>query len=163
MDERVDSTLSSPLGAAIQVVMLPVWALLLIMQLSLIEKTWWLIGLVAAMTLYAIPQLLKGLVIFRQRVEADAAGVRLRGLGGFDVPWESVQSLAAVARARSNNVALLLKAGHSVRADTLLWRTRRRGFGVDPTQVDALRRLAAARGVPVSDSLLAAPRADPAS
>ncbi len=163
MDERVDSTLSSPLGAAIQVAMLPIWTLLLIMQLSLIDKTWWLIGLVAAMTLYAVPQLLKGLVIFRQRVEADAAGVRLRGLGGFDVPWEAVQSLGAVARARSNNVAMVLKPGRTVRSDQLLWRTRLRGFGVDPAQVEALKRLAAARGVPVSDALPASPRVTPAS
>lgn len=155
----MNSTLSSPLAAAVQVAMLPIWGLLLIMQLSLIEKVWWLVGLVAAMTVYAVPQLLKGLVIFRQHVEADAEGVRMAGLGGFDVPWSAVRGLAAAPVARSRNVIVALHPGHTVRSDQLLWRTRVRGFGVEPGQVAALKRLAAAHGVPVSDSLLAPPPA----
>lgn len=157
MDERVRSELNSPLGAAIQIVMLPIWGLLLIMQLSRIDKVWWLVGLVAAMTVYAIPQFLKGLVIFRQRVEADAAGVRLTGLGGFDVPWSAVDSLGAVAVARSRNAVLVLAPGHTVRSDQLLWRTGVRGFGVQPDQVAALKRLAASQGVAVSDAVVSPP------
>ncbi len=163
MDDTVRSTVTSPLAAAIQVVMLPIWGLLLIMQLSRLDKAWVLTGLVAGMTLYAVPQLLKGLVVFRQRVEADAAGVRLQGLGGFDVPWSAVQSLGAAPVARSRNAVLGLRPGHTVRSDQLLWRTRVRGFAVEPGQVAALKRLAAAHGVAVSDSLVAPPPAASAS
>lgn len=150
-DERITSNYSSPLGAAIQIVMLPTWALILILQLSRAEKTWWLIGLVIAMLVFSVPQLLRGLVILVQRVEADAAGIRMRGLGGFDVPWSAVRSLKAVAATRSNNVTMVLQPGQTVRSDLLLMRTGTRSFGVDPAQVAGLTRLAAAHGVQVAE------------
>lgn len=146
---RVRSDLASPLIAALYLVLLPIWGLLLASELSSpAPRALFVVGY-AALALVSVGQVPRGLTIARQRVDADAVGLRLRGIGGFAVAWTHVESLALRPRKVGANVLVVLRPGHAVRSEYLVTRTRRRSIGVEPDQVDALAAVAASQGVQV--------------
>ena len=151
VDEGVTSDVANPVLAAVYLLVLPVWLLIFVLQLGT-EGPNRLPLLVASGALLAlsVSQFFKGLALFRQRVEADAAGLRLRGVGGFAVPWEGVEALDAT-RVRGQNLRLRVRAGHEIPGDFVVLRSRTRGIGVEPDAVDPLRELAAAHGVRVGE------------
>ncbi len=151
MPDRVVSDLYGPVIGAIYVLMLPIWLLLLLNTWSSTrpDRT---VMLVACLILVvaSLTQFVKGLMLFRQHVEADDAGVRLTGLGAFDVPWDDVESVSVVPLPRTGNVHITLRPGVKVPSDYVLWRSGKRRVGVLPEKLDALTRVAAAHGVQVT-------------
>jgi hypothetical protein len=145
--ERVSSDLRSPLIATLYVLLLPIWGLLLIMQLSSPAPRTELLVIYGVLVVLSAIQLPVGLGLGRQRVEADAAGVRLLGPIGFTAAWADVESLRHTPHRAAANVAVTMREGSRMRAASMILRTRVRHIGVQPEQVEPLFALAAAHGV----------------
>lgn len=149
MHETVTSDLASPLIAALYVLLLPVWLLVLAQQLGAGANSA-LVVVSGVLVVASVPQFLKGIGLFRQRVEADAAGIRLSGLGGFDLPWSDVVSITITTKPRTGNVLLKLAQGRTIPSDAVIACTGHRRVGVQPQALPALRSIAQDHGVSVS-------------
>ena len=147
------SDVSAPLIAALYVAMLPIWGLLLTLELSAAAPRPLFVLGYGALTVVSVIQFPRGLTIARQRVDADAAGLRLRGLGGFSVAWSDVATLTLRPGNVGANVVLGLAPGHAVRSQYLVNRTLKRPVGIEADAVDALVALAVQGGVEVARSV----------
>ena len=147
----MSSDVANPVLAGVYLLVLPVWLLILLLVIgSEGPARWPMLAGSAALVAFSVPQFLKGLALFRQRVDADAAGLRLRGVGGFTVPWEHVEALEA-RRVRGQNVRVRVAPGHEIPGDFVLVKARVRGIGVAADAVGPLRARAAAHGVRVPE------------
>ncbi len=150
MPPKVTSDLASPLIAAVYLLMLPIWVLVFVQQLGDTSANRTLMLVVCGVLIVvSATQFLKGLGLARQRVEADAGGLRLLGLGGFDLLWADIVSITVTVKPRTGNVVVRLAPERTVPSEMLVGRTAVRRFGVHPDAVEALKALASGHGVSV--------------
>ncbi len=145
--ERVSSELRSPLIATLYVAVLPIWGLLFLLQVMSPTPRTELLVIYGVLVVLSAIQLPVGLGLGRQRVRADAVGVRLLGPIGFAVAWADVESLEHTPHRTAANVTVRLREGRRMRAASMVLRTRVRHVGVEAEKVPPLVALAAAHGV----------------
>ncbi len=147
--DQVVSDLHSPLIGVAYLALLPLWLLLFVKQVNSADAASPWTALYAAGVLFSIAQFWRGLGLLRQRVRADARGVRMEGLGGFDLSWSQLASLKGQSRPRAGYVVMTLRDGQKVTSDYLIGRARTRRFEVKPDALEPLLVLAARQGVTV--------------
>lgn len=149
---RVASTVYEPFLAGVYALMLPLWSIIFLARLS-DESVRGRLLLVAAgiVVLVSIAAVVKAVALARIRVHADADGVRLFGITGFDVSWGDVASLVVQDAPRATNVTVTMRPPATLPGEWGLGHPPMRRIGVEARQLGALVHLARAAGVEVED------------